>query len=280
INIQKEFEKPYHHPIEKTGIHRFGETLPEINPSMPRHADCGDCHHHHYVTEENKMAGISGINQQGVRVNVVEGYELCFKCHSFSANLPADETNKAEIFDISNPSFHPIIAPGRNNDVPSLIPPLTSSSTIKCIDCHNNDDSVGPKGPHGSVYKYILTKNFTDVDGSESAFQYELCYSCHRRSSILSDESFQLHNLHVSIVGASCRTCHNPHGSTRYPRLIDFENNISIRPSNSGRLEFTSFGIRTGQCFLNCHNKDHNPAVYPSSEGFRPQIEKRSISGR
>ncbi|MEW6003551.1 MAG: cytochrome c3 family protein, partial [Nitrospirota bacterium] len=41
INIQKEFEKPYHHPIEKTGIHRFGETLPEINPSMPRHADCG-----------------------------------------------------------------------------------------------------------------------------------------------------------------------------------------------------------------------------------------------
>ena len=57
INIQREFSKSYHHPIEKSGSHRYGETLPETDPSMPRHAACGDCHHHHLVTKQNKMSG-------------------------------------------------------------------------------------------------------------------------------------------------------------------------------------------------------------------------------
>ncbi|MEW6215589.1 MAG: cytochrome c3 family protein [Nitrospirota bacterium] len=280
VNIQKEFEKPYRHPIEKIRIHRYDETLPERDPSMPRHAECVDCHHHHYVKTENKIVAVRGANRHGAKVESVSfEYELCFKCHSYSANLPADQTNKAEIFDISNPSYHPVEAPGRNNDVPSLIYPLTASSLIKCTDCHNNDDPAGPKGPHGSIYRYILTKNFTETDGSEGDFQYELCYSCHRRESILSNESFQLHYLHISTVGTSCRTCHNPHGSTRYTHLVDFDN-LSIRPSNSGRLEFSDFGNRAGQCFLNCHGKDHDPAVYPaavstpstSSPSFRQKL--------
>lgn len=265
LDLQREFKKPYHHPIEKTGINIFSRTLPERNPSIPRYVECGDCHHHHYVTKENKMAGIKGVDRHGAMAESINyEYELCFKCHSYSANLPADQTNKAEVFDISNPSYHPVIAPGRNNNVPSLIHPLTTSSIIKCTDCHNNNDPTGPKGPHGSNNRYILSKNFTETDGPERASQYELCYSCHRRSSILSNESFQFHDLHISSVGTSCRTCHNPHGSTQYAHLIDF-NNISIRPSNSGRLGFNDFGNRAGQCFLNCHGKDHNPAVYPAA---------------
>jgi len=93
--------------------------------------------------------------------------KLCFNCHSYSANLPADQTNKAEIFNISNPSFHPVLTSGRNTDVPSLAPPLTASSLITCTDCHSNDDPAGPKGPHGSSYRYILSKNYTTVDGAE-----------------------------------------------------------------------------------------------------------------
>lgn len=274
-NIQAEFEKPYRHPIEKIGIHRFSETMPERDPSIPRHAECIDCHHHHYVTKENKMEGIKGVNREGVKVDGISfEYELCFKCHSYSANLPANHTNKAELFSISNPSYHPVEAPGKNNDVWSLSPPLTSFSLIKCTDCHNNDNPLGPKGPHGSAYRYILSKNFTETDGPEGPFQYELCYACHRRSGILSDESFQLHNLHISAEGTSCRTCHNPHGSTKYTHLIDLDT-TSIRPSSSGRLEFKDFGVRAGQCFLNCHGKDHNPAVYPSVSPIASQRPTR-----
>ncbi|MEW6585469.1 MAG: cytochrome c3 family protein [Nitrospirota bacterium] len=264
-DIMREFEKPYRHPVEKMGIHRYGEILPETDPSLPRHSECVDCHHHHLVLNDNKMAGMKGTNAQGMLMTRASSeYEICFNCHSFSANLPAGQSNKAELFDVSNPSYHPVIAPGKNGEITSLMPPYTLSSTIKCTDCHNNDEPQGPNGPHGSIYKYILTRNFTSSDGAESSLQYELCYSCHRRSSVLGDESFPYHNLHVAIVGTSCRTCHNPHGSRQYTHLVDLDN-LTIRPSTtSGRLEFIDLGLKTGQCYLSCHDKDHGPAIYPA----------------
>ena len=263
-DLQQEFEKPYRHPIENTGIHNYSEILPETDPSMPRHSECGDCHNHHFVSSENKMAKISGIDRGRGRVReAMSEYEVCFKCHSSSANLPGDQRDKAEEFDISNPSYHPVAAPGKNKDVPSLIYPLSSTSVIKCTDCHNSDDARGPKGPHGSIYRHILARNYSENDGTENAFQYALCYGCHRRNSILGNESFSVHRLHIVSVGASCRTCHNSHGSTQYSHLIDFEN-MSIRPSRSGRLEFMDLGPKTGQCFLECHGRDHDPETYPT----------------
>jgi predicted CXXCH cytochrome family protein len=265
-DIQKAFNKPYRHPVEKTvitGFTRNIESYPATNRSAPRHAQCTDCHNPHRATKENTLAGIKGVNAHGLAVNEIGSeYELCFKCHSNSANLPPDEKNKADQFKISNPSYHPVIAQGKNIDVPSLIFPLTASSIIKCTDCHNNDDTFGPKGPHGSSYRYILKKNFTERDGPEGPFQYELCYSCHRRESILGNESFFYHDLHISVVGASCRTCHNPHGSSQYPHLIDFDN-MSVTPSSKGFIEYRQLGRKAGECYLICHGKDHSPLSYP-----------------
>lgn len=263
VNMQTEFEKPFRHPVDQNSSFIRNRAFPEIDSSLPRSVGCTDCHHHHYVTSENKFNRVKGLNNRGVQINsIIYEYELCFKCHSKSANLPAYQTDKAEIFDVSNPSYHPVVTEGKNSDVPSLRYPLTTSSLIKCTDCHNNNDSTGPKGPHGSIYEYLLTKNFSNSDGAEGPFQYELCYSCHLRSSILGDESFSLHNLHISIVGTSCRTCHNPHGSTRYPHLIEFDS-LSIDPSSNGSIDFRDLGIRAGECYLSCHGKNHNPAMYP-----------------
>jgi predicted CXXCH cytochrome family protein len=262
-NIQQEFEKPYRHPVQRVGIHKADEIMPERDPHIPRHVECTDCHHHHYVSSDNRFAGIKGVNRQGISVTSINfEYELCFKCHSYSANLPANQINKAVIFDTGNPSYHPVIAPGKNANVPSLTPPLSSLSMIKCTDCHNNDDPVGPRGAHGSIYRYLLVKNYTENEGPEGAFQYELCYHCHSRNSILNNESFAFHNSHIINVGTSCRTCHNPHGSTQYTHLIDFDN-LAIRSSSSGQLKFRDRGTRAGQCFLTCHGKDHNPKAYP-----------------
>lgn len=264
-DIQREFEKTYRHPIEITGVHQYGEILPETDPSLPRHAECVDCHHHHYVTKENKHLGIRGTNVDGARVtSIISEYEVCFNCHSYSTNLPSDQTNKAGLFSISNPSFHPVVGQGKNNFVPSLQPPLTTASLIKCTDCHGNDDLLGPKGPHGSNYEHLLRRNFIATDGSEGSAQYALCYTCHARTSILSNEGFPLHNLHVAIVGTSCRTCHNPHGSMQYSHLIEL-NNTSISPSSSGALQFYDLGERAGDCFLSCHGRDHNPGSYPTA---------------
>jgi predicted CXXCH cytochrome family protein len=279
-DIRREFNKPYHHPVEKTGIHRYGEILPETDSSMPRHSECVDCHNYHYARKGNTMVAIKGTTRQGLKTESVSNeYELCFNCHSSSANLPVDQTNKAELFNTTNPSYHPVIGAGKNHDVPSLIPSLTTSSIIKCTDCHNNDDPLGPKGPHGSIYEHILKKNFVSTDGPEEASKYDLCYSCHRRESILSSVSFPLHNLHISIVGTSCRTCHNPHGSTKYPHLIDF-NSISVSPSDSGRLAYVSQGNRAGQCYLTCHGQNHDPASYPASNSQTTQPTTSAIKSK
>ncbi len=269
-DLQKVFNKPYRHPVERTGIHRHGETLPETDRSAQRHAECVDCHNAHFVTRTNKSVNIKGVSSQGLTVQSIDNeYELCFKCHSSSANLPVDERNKREEFSVSNPSYHPVVAQGKNRDVPSLLYPLNSSSTIKCTDCHNNDDTLGPQGPHGSNYQYILKKNYVLSDGgAEGPYQYELCYSCHRRESILANESFFYHDLHLSVVNASCRTCHNPHGSTQYSHLIEFDP-LVVGPSTSkGYIEYRSLGRRAGECYLTCHGKDHNPLSYPTAQSF------------
>jgi predicted CXXCH cytochrome family protein len=276
-DLQREFEKAYHHPIERTGIHRFNENLPETDPSKERHSECGDCHHHHYVTEKNKVAGMRWTSMNKGKVQeVMFEYELCFNCHLNSANLPSEQIGKMDRFDVTSASFHPVEAQGKNKDVPSLMPPLTAASLIKCTDCHNNDDPRGPKGPHGSKYRYLLARNYTATDGGEGPLQYELCYGCHRRSSILGNESFQYHNLHISSAGTSCKTCHDSHGSAHHPHLIDFDSS-SVRPSKSGRLDFIVLGRKAGQCYLNCHGKDHDPAQYPAAPP--KTLDKRTPAG-
>jgi predicted CXXCH cytochrome family protein len=275
-DIRKEFNKPYRHPVEITGIHKNGEILPETDRSAQRHAECADCHNHHYVTRENKSVNIKGVSSQGLTVqNITSEYELCFKCHSSSANLPADQRNKREQFNSSNPSYHPVISQGRNRAVPSLLYPLNASSLIKCTDCHNNDDSLGPNGPHGSNYEHILKKNFTLSEGSEGPYQYELCYSCHRRESILANESFYYHDLHISVVNASCRTCHNPHGSTQYSHLIEFDLMV-VSPSSKGYTGFNDLGNKAGECYLTCHGKDHSPISYPTSQSLKSSSSRSS----
>jgi predicted CXXCH cytochrome family protein len=275
-DIKKEFNKPYRHPVENTGMHKQEKIFPETDRSAERQAECTDCHHHHYAEKGNTMNGIKGVNSQGLVVRKINSeYELCFKCHSLSANLPADQKNKIDQFKISNPSYHPVIAQGKNSDVPSLVFPLTALSLVKCIDCHNNDDPMGPKGPHGSSYRYILKKNFSSSDGTEGPYQYELCYSCHRRESILANESFFYHDLHISVVGASCRTCHNPHGSTQYTHLIDFDN-MTVSTSSKGFIEFRDLGKKAGECYLNCHGKDHIPMSYPTANTLKSTSSRSS----
>ena len=54
-DIQREFNKPYRHPVEITGVHTRYENIPETNRSAERHAECVDCHHHHYASKDNKI---------------------------------------------------------------------------------------------------------------------------------------------------------------------------------------------------------------------------------
>jgi len=265
-----------------------------INP--PRHVDCADCHNPHASKSETAiaplasgaLAGVKGVNASGaVASPIINEYELFFRCHADSvARGPArverqiTQTNKRIQFDPANASYQPIESAGKNPLVPSLIPPLTTSSRIYCTDCHNSDQSAstgnnGPNGPHGSIYTPILERELIFKDGSSESFgNYALCYKCHDRNSILSDQSFRAtnaqgqdrgHRFHIVEQKAACSTCHDAHGVATQARLINFDRSSVTNSVSNGRLEFISAGPASGNCSLTCHSADHSGTVYPVS---------------
>lgn len=254
------FQKISHHPVPETSnLHRRGEELPETDPSKERHVSCDDCHKAHVIVPEKPWAGVEGLGYGRIKKKNAEfEYELCYLCHSESANRPAETADIMTEFDTMNPSFHPVEARGKNNRVPSLISPLSIASIIKCSDCHGNNEINGPSGPHGSDFSPLLVAEYRTEDGPEGPSDYELCYMCHNRMSILNDASFKAHKEHVVFNDIACRSCHKTHGSLEYPHLIGFNEDI-VEPSEvSGGPEYMPDRFGEPKCFLACHMVDHN----------------------
>lgn len=284
-NVQSEFTgKSSIHPVAATtGVHDAAE--PAV--VQARHVECADCHNPHASNAgtgalSGSLTGVRGINQAGTEVKpATNEYQICFRCHADSTGQPAPRTARqiAQIstrleFATTNPSHHAVIGPGRSTNVPSLIAPWTTASTVKCGDCHNNNSGpgaggTGPKGPHGSTYPTLLERQYLKADRTpESAANYAICYKCHSRTSILSDNTFKEHSKHITGEGTPCNACHDPHGisstqgnTSNNSRLINFDTAIS-KPSSSGMLKFVSTGTNRGSCYLTCHGKNHNPLSY------------------
>ncbi len=280
-DIETEILKTYNHNVYNyNNIH--DPTEAPLASTM--HVECQDCHNPHAVNNSTANApnangfltGVMGIDQGGNSVTTVAyEYELCYRCHADSPSKPASvinrqiEQNNVRLeFDLGNPSYHPVEGAGANNNVPSLIAPLTESSVIYCTDCHASDGAA-PAGPHGSIYPQILKYRYETADFTpESATNYELCYSCHDRNSILNDESFADHDRHIRREDTPCSVCHDAHGisnsqgnTTNNTHLINFDLNV-VSPDNMGRLRFEDRGTFRGRCYLTCHGERHNPESY------------------
>jgi len=277
-DMTKEFSKNYRHPVfDKRGIHSAREVLPEIDASKPRHADCPDCHSPHFVTIGTPYTGLRGKKVGNLNTPITKEYELCYLCHADSANLPVKSVNKRIEFSINNPSFHPVEGEGKNQAVISLIRPYREKKSspsditiLKCVDCHSSDDTSSPRGPHGSKHQGLLTDNYATGDNIvESSFAYAICYRCHKRTSILGNESFISHSRHIvgernfKGGGTSCYTCHTSHGTPENRYLIRF-NREFVTESSTGKLKFVEKGTYSfhGECWLRCHGVDHNPKSY------------------
>jgi predicted CXXCH cytochrome family protein len=284
-DIQSELLKSSVHDVSLTlGLHD-----PTENPlTVSRHVECVDCHNAHQVNNATAVApdvsgsliGVKGISASGVTVQVATAeYEVCFKCHADSATGSAPvtrqitEINKRLQFDSINPSYHPVELPGQNPNVPSLLPSYNTSSVIYCGDCHNNDNGpgasgTGPAGPHGSQWEYLLERQYDIADNTtETSLTYALCYKCHDRTSILGDQSFPLHRLHIVDNLSPCSVCHDPHGvsstqggnSINNSNLINFDRTVVFPNATTPTPTFEDQGLFTGRCSLNCHSYEHDP---------------------
>ncbi|MBN1250848.1 MAG: hypothetical protein JXR51_01955 [Bacteroidales bacterium] len=265
-NIEIEMNKSYRHNVFV--YNNLHDPLENTNPTIA-HVECEDCHNPHAANNTTAnapyangfLAGVKGMDQSGNAVNTIQyENELCYRCHADNpvevSIIPRNtiQSNTRLEFDLSNPSYHPVVGPGKNTDVPGLISPLTESSVIYCTDCHSSDGSDSPKGLHGSIYSNILKYNYSTEDYTpESPEAYELCYSCHERTTILSAESSGVH-YHINGKNTPCRICHDPHGATG-SSLINFATDV-VTP-RLGVIQFVDLGDNSGYCLLICHGRSH-----------------------
>jgi predicted CXXCH cytochrome family protein len=209
-------------------------------------------------------------------------FEMCAGCHGDDA-APRGNLQPAELFDVSNRSYHPVEAPVAGSS-PSVLPEWAGRE-INCTDCHGNDDDAAVRGPHASGVRYLLSKSYTAVDGQgESELTYELCYACHDRQRVLESTSFPGHGRHVAEYRASCATCHSAHGSLDNRALIRFgeERDFSgVEPSiEAGILAFESNAPGSGSCYVTCHGFDHAPESYGvGGIGIDPRAVERDDRG-
>ncbi|MCF7974574.1 MAG: hypothetical protein K9N55_12215 [Phycisphaerae bacterium] len=258
--------------------------LKESPVTSPRHVACEDCHNPHAIQTLSTQAPlinatmdkVSGVTASGGMIQHARyEYEVCFKCHGDNPSRlesrltrVVSQTNTRLEFDPSGPSFHPVVSMGVSKNVPSLKLPMTVASVIYCTDCHGSSDSR-VKGPHGSMFSALLKANYDTSDyTAESESAYALCYGCHSRNSIVSNESFPGHKRHLD-QRIPCSACHDAHGissaqgsSTNHSHLINFDTGIVDKDPVTGRREFEDLGIQKGQCFLQCHGKQHSPENY------------------
>lgn len=287
-DIEQETGKLYAHRVQDyTGVHDAGE--PPSDAGSPPHVECVDCHNPHRATSQastppdvpGSLQGVDGVDLTGMGIAEASyTYQICFKCHadnnvidSVNITRQIPQINTRLEFVETALSAHPVTNRGFNQNVPSMLPPYDQpGNMISCTDCHGSDDGAttggnGPDGPHGSVFEYLLVRNYNTIDGTpESSSTYALCYGCHDRFSILNDESFGEHDKHVRGENTPCSVCHDPHGisdtqgdATNHQFLINFDVNV-VSPTSLGELRWEegSFGPGSSRCYLACHGVEHD----------------------
>ncbi|MBI5467305.1 MAG: hypothetical protein HY975_03810 [Candidatus Kerfeldbacteria bacterium] len=269
-DMRREFAKPYRHPVQEYSGPPQGKPTFGVSTATARRAECADCHNPHERIQPGPKTvyQVSGFTLAGqyVEKSLAE-YQVCLKCHAEMAGLDGSDRSLGRSFSVSAVSQHPVTRAASGKRSPSL---ASSASTIlmKCSDCHTNDDLSGPRGPHGSNYRFMLSGNY-DIDqyAQESPFAFQFCYSCHDRMSLLSNQSFPLHREHIlgdparNVRGTSCYSCHSSHSSADNQNLIRF-NPEAVSRDHSGRLMYIQTGQGSGECYLTCHGHEHAPARY------------------
>ena len=281
----------YSHPATTVSTHTSGQT-DEFAGVLNRHSECGDCHNPHTVNDAATTESVSGWTASGAltgaagvaasaplawKTPLAYEYELCLKCHSSYTQLLSyskesyKKTDKAAEFDPANNSYHPVEAPGKNTTAGlanslagGSVWRFTTTSTIRCLNCHGDYRSVtgslaaGARlAPHSSPNRGLLIANYRDRNlkprnEAYNANDFALCILCHSAAPLSdgsqnprTDTNFRLHGLHLT--------------------------GIAIYGSGSASLDIDAAGGGQGNAICaECHYRTHGTATapWPSNQDY------------
>ncbi|RME91524.1 MAG: hypothetical protein D6766_11780, partial [Verrucomicrobia bacterium] len=283
-DVLASFRQRYTHPVNISGRHQPRESDGAAFGTANRHAECVDCHNPHRLTAATGPVvapSASPANQGVSRVAVsyagvgqasylfkdetapgeVREYELCFKCHSGWTTQPAGQEDLALKLNPRNPSYHPVMAAGKNTNIRAgaFVNGWRGTSLTLCSDCHGSNNPSLP-GVHGSDFPHLLQASYTPSSSKRTMSRTELCFRCHNydtyanRSASNTVKGYSRfnppafkkgHTFHVGEKRYPCYACHETHGSTTRPHLIVTGRSPGIRTYSE-----TSTG---GSCNPSCH---------------------------
>lgn len=252
----------YQHSPTQTAGH-IADGSDALAATLNRHNDCADCHNPHNATAtaaapgstgwtaSGRIAGVSAVTATNgapgsvptyalVGTTALE-YQLCLKCHSGYTQLPSNAgqppsrfaLDKGVEFNPATLSYHPVEAAGTNatsamayslnGTSPFKQWTFTTSSTIRCVNCHADARALASPTPegtqvaaqsslpvHSSTNRGILIASYKDrqLKGPMEAYDatdFALCYLCHAEAPFRdttgnerTDTNFRYHGLHVS----------------------------------------------------------------------------------
>jgi hypothetical protein len=157
-------------------------------------------------------------------------------------------------------------AAGKNLNINAnaFVAPWTASKLLYCTDCHTSDATGlgAARGPHGSLYNYILKKDYRASSSQRTTGTTELCFDCHRYDTYANNSASNAvqgysrfnpptfstgHGYHVGNKRYPCYGCHETHGSSTLPALM-----VVGRSPGLNAYTQTANG---GTCTPTCHSQ-------------------------
>ena len=306
-NVKADLAKTYKHPMGTIiGRHDEAENGTPAkyaaSPTNNRHSECVDCHNPHVAKADvglapvapnasNRLLGLGRVAVTNRAAGAVPQYtyrgpadpspaleyEVCFKCHSSWTTLPittpsgGTPKDMAVQFNPNNASHHPVEEAGKNQNINAnaFVNNWNATKTMYCTDCHTSD-TTSVRGPHGSLYNYILKMDYRPSSSQHTTSSTELCFDCHRYDTYAntraaagvqaysrwnSPASSGGHTLHVGQKQQPCYACHESHGAPTLPHLI-------VTGRSPGLTSYTQSSTG-GTCTQTCHAARAYSINYP-----------------